>query len=120
SEFLITAPSAYQVVANGLLKEERDLGDGRRMTHWKQSVPIASWLNAIGVAQFSTHHAGQVKGIELTTWVFHQDAEAGIITFEEPAKKAIAFYRENIGTYTYEKLANVQAAGLNGGTEHAS
>src|SRR5262249_48060112 len=49
SEFLITAPSKYQVVANGLLQAERDLGDGRRMTHWKQSVPISSWLNAIGI-----------------------------------------------------------------------
>src|SRR5208283_1328763 len=50
SEFLITAPARYQVVANGLLQEEIDLGDGRRLTHWKQSVPIASWLNNIGVA----------------------------------------------------------------------
>jgi aminopeptidase N len=46
SEFLITAPSKYLVVSNGLLLEETDLSDGRRMTHWKQSVPIAAWLNA--------------------------------------------------------------------------
>src|SRR5687768_1478879 len=39
SEFIVTAPSKYQVVANGLLVEETDLGDGRRRTHWKQSVP---------------------------------------------------------------------------------
>ena len=51
SEFLVTAPSKYQVVANGLLNEELDLGDGRRMTHWKESVPIATWLNNIGVAR---------------------------------------------------------------------
>ena len=73
SEFIVTAPSKYQVVANGLLQETIDLGDGRRLTHWKQSVPIASWLNAIGVEQFAVHHAGTVKGIELTTWVAHQD-----------------------------------------------
>lgn len=62
SEFLITAPARYQVVANGLLQEQRDLGDGRRMTHWKQSVPIASWLNAIGVAQFAARHFGTAAG----------------------------------------------------------
>ena len=62
SEFLITAPARYQVVANGLLQEERDLGDGRRLTHWKQSVPIATWLNAVGVAQFAAHHAGSRQG----------------------------------------------------------
>ena len=79
SEFIVTAPAKYQVVANGLLVETRDLGDGRRLTHWKQSVPIASWLNAIGVEQFDVHHVGMVKGVELQTWVAHQDAEAGRI-----------------------------------------
>ena len=73
SEFVVTAPSKYQVVANGLLQEEIDLGDGRRTTHWKQSVPIASWLNAIGVEQFYVHYAGRVRGVELSTWVAHQD-----------------------------------------------
>jgi aminopeptidase N len=36
SEFIITAPAAYQVVANGLLQSEVDRVDGRRTTHWKQ------------------------------------------------------------------------------------
>ena len=120
SEFLITAPAKYQVVANGLLQEETDLGDGRRFTHWKQSVPISSWLNAIGVAQFASRHFGTVKGIPLETWVFHQDRDAGIATFEEPARQAMEFYSDRIGPYPYEKLGNVEAAGLTGGTEHAS
>jgi aminopeptidase N len=120
SEFIITAPSKYQVVANGLLQETIDLGDGRRLTHWKQSVPIASWLNAVGVEQFAVHHAGIVKGIELTTWVAHQDDQAGRVYFEGPAREALEFYGDHIGPYPYEKLANVAAAGLGGGTEHAS
>jgi aminopeptidase N len=120
SEFIVTAPAKYQVVANGLLQRTTDLGDGRRVTHWKQSVPIASWLNAIGVEQFSVHHAGVVKGVELQTWVAHQDAGAGRVYFEGPARQALDFYTEHIGPYAYEKLANVAAAGINGGTEHAS
>ena len=120
SEFIVTAPAKYQVVANGLLQEETDLGDGRRRTHWKQSVPIASWLNAVGVEQFAVFHVGMVKGVELQTWVAHQDADAGRIYFEAPARQAIDFYSEHVGPYAYEKLANVAAAGLNGGTEHAS
>ncbi len=120
SEFIITAPAKYQVVANGLLQEETDLGDGRRLTHWKQSVPIASWLNAIGVAQFASRHFGTIHGIPLQTWVFHQDRDAGIVTFEGPVRQAMEFYMDHIGPCSYEKLANVEAAGLNGGTEHAS
>jgi aminopeptidase N len=120
SEFIVIAPARYQVVANGLLQETTDLGDGRRRTHWKQSVPIASWLNAIGVAQFAAHHAAPVKGVPLQTWVFHQDRDVGLRALEGPARKAIEFYSDYVGPYPYEKLANVQAAGLSGGTEHAS
>jgi aminopeptidase N len=120
SEFIVTAPSHYQVVANGLLQEETDLGDGRRLTHWKQSVPIASWLNAIGVAQFAVHHDGLVKGVPHQTWVFHQERDAGPAWFETRSRQAMEFFSEHIGPYAYEKLANVEAAGLSGGTEHAS
>jgi aminopeptidase N len=120
SEFIVTAPSKYSVVSNGLLQDEILPGNGSKITHWKQSVPIASWLNAIGVEQFAVHHAGMVKGIELQTWVAHQDRDNGIITFEEPARQAIEFYSEHIGPYSYEKLANVSAAFGGGGTEHAS
>ena len=120
SEFLITAPARYQVISNGLLMEETDLGDGRRLTHWKQSVPIASWLNAIGVAQFSVRQFGMAKGIPLSTWVYYQDRNQGITTFDLPTKQAVEFFSDYIGPFSYEKLANVIAAGLNGGTEHAS
>src|SRR5580693_5062297 len=120
SEFIITAPSKYQVVANGLLQEETDLGDGRRVTHWKQTVPIASWLNAVGVAEFASRHFDRVHGVPLETWVYRQDRDAGIVTFEGPVRKAMEFYIDHIGPFSYEKLANVEAAGLSGGTEHAS
>jgi aminopeptidase N len=120
SEFLVTAPAKYQVVANGVLQETIDSGDGRRMTHWKQSVPIATWLNNIGVAQFAVHHYGAGAGAPLETWLFHQDREPGMATFEEPTRQAMAFYSEAIGPYPYEKLADVEAAGMNGGMEHAS
>lgn len=120
SEFVVTAPVHYQVVANGLLQEETELEDGQRRTHWKQSVPIPSWLNALGVARFSSRHFGTVNGIPLQTWVFHQDREAGIASFEGPTRDAMAFFMERIGPYPYEKLANVEAAGMGGGMEHAT
>jgi aminopeptidase N len=120
SEFLVTAPAKYQVVANGLLVETIDLGDGRRMTHWKQSVPIASWLDDIGVAQFAVHHYGTGAGVPLEAWLLHQDRDAGIATFEGPEREAIEFFSDRIGPYPYEKLADVEAAGMGGGMEHAS
>ena len=119
-EFIVTAPSHYQVVANGLLVEEVDLGGGQRRTHWKQSVPIASWLYALGVARFAVHHYDVVRGIAQQVWVFPQDRERSATIFEETGRRAFEYFSDRIGPYSYEKLAHVQAAGLGGGTEHAS
>lgn len=119
-EFIVTAPSHYQVVANGKLIEELDLPNGARRTHWKQSAPIASWLYTIGVARFSSHLAGDVAGVPIYTWVFPQDRDAGLALFEDTARRAMLFFTSQIGPYSYEKLANVQATGFTGGTEYAS
>ncbi len=119
SEFIVTAPDKYSVVANGLLQSEVSLGDGRRVTHWKQSVPIAMWLNAIGVEQFAVHHGGMAQGVELQAWVAHQEAESAP-SFDIAARQAIDFFSENIGPYPYEKLANVTAPFGGGAMEHAS
>lgn len=120
SEFLVTAPAKYQVVANGVLEEERDLDGGRRLTHWSQHEPIATWLNNIGVARFSARHIGSVSGIPLQTWVFPQDRDAGSSTFDGPMRQAIEFFQNRIGPYPYDKLAAVQATSFSGGMENAS
>ena len=119
-EFIVTAPAHYQVVANGLLVEEADLQGGMRRTHWMQSVPIASWLYALGVARFTARHYATSKGIPQQVWVFPQDAENGQRVFDLAGRRAFDFFSEQIGPYSYEKLAHVQAAGLGGGTEHAT
>jgi aminopeptidase N len=119
-EFIVTAPVHYQVVANGLLMEELDLAGGMRRTHWKQSVPIASWLYALGVARFAVHHYGVVRGVPQQVWVFPQNRERGYEIFELTGRRAFEFFSDWVGPYPYEKLAHVQAAGLGGGTEHAS
>lgn len=119
-EFLVTAPARYQVVANGALEEEVDLGDGRRTTHWNQKVPIATWLYNIGVAQFASRRFGRAEGVPLETWVYHQDRDQGIGTFEDASRRAVEFFVSHIGPFPYQKLANVQAAGMGGAMEHAS
>jgi aminopeptidase N len=120
SEFLVTAPARYQVVANGLLQETTDLAGGLRRTHWKQSVPIAVWLNNIGVARFASRNIGVSAGVPLQTWVFPQDRDNGVVTFDEPLRQSIDFLTSHIGPYPYEKLAAVQTAQMGGGMEHAS
>jgi aminopeptidase N len=120
SELIVTAPSHYQVISNGLMVEESDLADGRRRTHWKQSMPIASWLYVLGAARFAVQHLGVYEGVPVQTWVYPQDREAGFYDFADPTPAALEYYSRRIGSYPYEKLANVQSNSVNGGMEAAT
>lgn len=119
-EFIVTAPAHYQVVSNGLRIEETDLPGNRRLTHWKQSVPIASWLYVLGVARFAVQKADEFEHKSIETWVYYQDRDAGFYDFAIPSKQALAFYSDKVGPFVYEKLANIQSNSVSGGMEAAS
>ena len=119
-EFIIKAPNHYQVVSNGLKIEETNLENGMRLTHWKQSVPIASWLYVLGVAEFAVQYVDTFDGKSIETWVYPQDREAGFYDFAEPTKKVLEFYSSYIGPFSYERLANIQSNSVSGGMEAAS
>ena len=118
-EFLITAPDHYQVVANGLKIEETNLPAGLRLTHWKQSVPISTWLMVISVGRYAVEYIDDYQGISVQTWVFPQDREAGFFDFAR-ARAPLEFFSTHIGPYAYEKLANVQVTAPVGATEAAT
>jgi aminopeptidase N len=120
SEMWVTAPSQYQVVSNGLLVEETDTGDGQRLTHWRQSVPIATWLNTLGVARFAVDHRPAWRGLPVETWVYRQDRDNGFALFAGPTVAVLDFFSERIGPYPYERLGHVQANGVRGGMESAT
>ncbi len=89
------APAKYKVVTNGFLLEESYLGNNLKLTHWKQSVPVSSW-------------------------VYAKNREAGFYDFKEPTKKVLEFYTKYVGPFAYEKLANIQTPSVNGGMETSS
>lgn len=120
AEMLVTAPAHYQVISNGLLVEETDLPGGRRRTHWRQSVPIASWLYVLGVARFAVQHVDTFQGKAIQTWVYAQDRDKGFYDFAVPTRAALEFYTDKVGPFVYEKLANVQSNSVSGGMEAAS
>ena len=119
-EMQVVAPASYQVISNGLRMETTDLAAGMRRTLWRESVPIAPWLYALGVARFAVQRVGDYNGVPIESWVFAQDRDAGFFDYAVPAKDALAFYSEWIGPFSYEKLANVQSNSVSGGMEAAS
>ena len=120
SEFIVKAPAHYKVVSNGLLLEESDLGNNIKLTHWKQSIPVSSWLYVLGVADFAVKYVDEFKGKSIQTWVYSKNREAGFYDFDEPTKKVLTFYSTYVGPYAYEKLANIQTPSVHGGMETSS
>ena len=120
AEFIVTTKAEYQVISNGLLMDQVDLPGSLRRTHWSQDVPVSPWLYSLGIAHFVVHYEAPVKGIQLSFWAFPQDEDKGLKALERDARGAFEFFSENVGPYAYQKLAHVEAAGMGGGTEHAT
>jgi aminopeptidase N len=119
-ELIVTTKADYQVVSNGVIVEQEDLPGGLRRTHWKQDVPISSWLYSLGIARFIVRQGGVVRGVPLSYWAFPQDADKGLTALARNAVGSFEFFSDRVGPYAYGKLAHVEAAGMSGGTEHVS
>src|SRR5215469_7609993 len=116
----VTAPRKYQVISNGLLKEQTDLEGDLRRTVWEESEPIPSWQYNLGIAAMAVEYFGQFHGTEFSAWVFPQNRDAGFKALDQQTASIFEFYSDHIGPFAYEKLAQVEASGGGGATEPAT
>lgn len=116
----ITAPRKYQVISNGLLKEQTDLEGDLRRTVWEESEPIPSWQFSLAVAQMSVEYFARHGDVQFSAWLFPQDRDLGLKAVNPLTQSVFEFYSDHIGPYSYEKLAQVEAAGSGGATEPAT
>jgi len=117
--FVVTAPSHYQVVANGELKEVIDVTDSTRQTRWVEHVKLPTKVMVIGVARFAVQHLTEYEGIPIASWVYPENAKEGFHDYSQ-ATDVLEFMDHYIADYPYEKLANVQSKTRYGGMENAS
>lgn len=118
-EFMVVAPSHYQVISNGLQIEESTVDNNNKETHWKEEVPLPTKVMVIGVADFAVNHVGNVDCIPVSSWVFPENRTEGFYDYAQ-AKEILSWYINYIGPYAYKKLANVQSKTIFGGMENAS
>ncbi|HYP30017.1 MAG TPA: M1 family metallopeptidase [Blastocatellia bacterium] len=118
-EFFVTAPSGYDVIANGALVETTNRLDGTKLTHWRESVPIPTYCMVIGAAEFSIINMGKSNDVQLSYYLYPQDREQGVKDLGR-ALQMMEFYTGLIGPYPYEKLALVQSSTRFGGMENSS
>ncbi len=119
-EFIVTAPSHYRVISNGVLSEEINLPGDKKLTHWKEDVSLPTKVMVIGVADFAVKiFDDSPAGIPASAWVYPQDSVKGFKNYSV-APSILKFLSAYIGPYPYEKLANVQSKTIFGGMENAS
>jgi aminopeptidase N len=119
ADFIVIAPDHYQVVSNGIQVEESALDNHQKLTHYTETVPLATKVMVIGVADFAVQRSGDVQCIPVYSWVYPEDREKGFYDYAL-ATEILPFYIKNIGPYGYRKLANVQSKTMFGGLENAS
>ena len=117
-EFLVTAPSHYQVISNGVQIEETNLPGNKKLTHYKEDVPLPTKVMVIGAADFAVQHVGDIGCVPVSSWVYPENKEAGFFDYAI-AKDILAWHINYIGSYAYKKLANVQSKTKFGGMENA-
>lgn len=119
----ITAPSAYTSVANGVQQEIVTNLGGTKTTHFHHGHPIAAYLIAIAVTNYSvyTQTAGTAPNtFPLVNYVYPENlATAQIQLAQTPL--IMDFYEDTFETYPYadEKYGHAQF-GWGGGMEHTT
>ncbi len=118
-DFSVIAPLHYDVVANGVRKEETYLNENQKLTRYEEDVEIAPKVMVIGVARFAMQRSGLVGHVPVEAWVYPQNRREGFHDYAL-AMDALQFFIDRIGPYPYDKLANVQSKTTFGGLENAN
>ena len=124
-EFIITAPSHYQVVSNGLLREESlmipnsETVTQYKLTHWSITNPIPTKVMVFGAARFAIQYPASDHETPIQNWLYPEDRDLGFNQFS-PTEEILTYYESILGPYPFKKLANVQSKTQYGGMENAS
>jgi len=117
--FTVIAPDHYQVISNGLVKEETNLPNHLKLTQYEETVELPTKVMVIGLADFAVQHSGDVDCVPVYSWIYPEDRAKGFYDYAV-AKDILTWFISNIGPYSYKKLANVQSTTRFGGMENAS
>lgn len=125
-DIFITHPTmyngqTYKAAANGLLKSETDIGNGKTRTHWKHGYPIASYLVCFAVTNYTVFTNSVLidgSSLPMLTYCYPES----VVSFQEGTQNALdalQYFSGIFGNYPFlsEKYGHVQF-GWGGGMEH--
>ncbi len=118
-DFIVKAPNYYQVIANGIIKEQVNINDNYTLYHYSSKKPLPTDIMVIGIARFAIQNLEKINQIPISTWVFPQNKDKGFYDYAQ-ATEILNYYIKNIAPFPFSKLANVQSKTRFGGMENAS
>lgn len=117
----VVHPAGTHAASNGLLIGENSHGDSGLITHWKHRYPIASYLIAIAVtnySRFSDTYSGSYGSFEIQNYVYPEDS-ASLRKQAQLVVPVLEIFEELYGPYPFRKEKYGQAQfGWGGGMEH--
>jgi aminopeptidase N len=116
-EFMITAPARYEVLATGLKITEKAMAGGRKLTHWKQDVPVSTKVMALAAADFAVTRV-EGTSVPMEIWTYPKDSAAWCSSFA-PSADVLRFFEEYVAPHPFGKLYHVQSTTRWGGMENA-
>ena len=125
-EFTVTAPAAWEVVANG--KRTRITGPAtdiarKRTWEWRLEQPIPTYLMVFGATDFAIGMvdpcaSGGAGCVPVSYYAFPQDSVNNANVFRR-AGQMLAHFSSLVAPFPYPELAHVQSATRFGGMENA-
>lgn len=129
ASFAIVAPAEWDVVASGDRTEPPTSapavdGTPMRLTRWSIAKPISPYNMVVGAAGLVVRSVGRPclttgRCIDITTWMFPEDADKAAPSFRRAAEM-VEYFSTLIAPFPYEKLAHVQSSTRFGGMENAT
>lgn len=120
-DIIVTSPEMHRTASNGIIVSETVNG-GKRTMHWRHRYPIATYLVAIAVTNYSSYSDSlkldDGRIIDILNFVYPENLESAK-TQTPVTAELIALFNRLIGEYPFadEKYGHAQF-GWGGGMEH--
>lgn len=121
-DVIVTMPSFYTVVSQGLLQSEKENQDGTTTTHWKSHYPIAPYLISIAasnyVKQERVYNNGAVQ-MPILDYLYPEVNTPNNQTILDKTPDMLSVFSKVYGEYPFvnEKYGHAMF-GFGGGMEH--
>jgi aminopeptidase N len=113
--YAVTAPSHYQVIANGIHQSTIELSKTEKVWNYNSDIELPTKVMVIGIADFSVKWNTENT---ISSWVYPENEKGGFYDFDL-APSILEFFSDYIAPYPFSTLANVQSTTRFGGMENA-